>query len=153
MKGEIMHRAIIASLAARLYDRKIMDNRERGDYAEQLVASQIGGSWKWVGIGWHPWDFETADGGERLRMQVRQSAAKQIWPRPEGYDPSEQRFATTIKPKPSFAEKHNPGLEIEEYGRFCEIYVFAWHGEQSEKSDHRDPGQWVFFLLPEKALE
>jgi hypothetical protein len=32
-----MHGKIISSLAARLYNRKVMDNRERGDYAEQAA--------------------------------------------------------------------------------------------------------------------
>jgi hypothetical protein len=52
---------------------------------------------RWVGIGWHPWDFETGEGSSRLRMQVRQSAAKQIWKRPDKNVPF---FATSIKPKP-----------------------------------------------------
>lgn len=143
-----MHEQIFR-LAKRLYDCPVMDNRERGDYAEQLVASKIEPSWRWVGIGWHPWDFETGEGSSRVRMQVRQSAAKQIWKRPEKRVPF---FATTIKPKPSYVQRNNPTLTIEKHGRFCELYVFAWHGNDGAGCDHRLPEQWTFFVLPERAL-
>jgi hypothetical protein len=45
---------IIQALADRLYNQATMDNCERGQYAEQLVLSALGGGWKWVGAGWHP---------------------------------------------------------------------------------------------------
>lgn len=61
-------------------------------------------------------------------------------------------FATTIKPKPMYAEKNNPGLVIEDLGRFCEIYVFARHPRAGGDCDHREPAQWEFFVLPEDRL-
>lgn len=123
------HEEIIRSLAERLYDQKVMDNRERGDYAEQLVDSKVCPPWKWVGMGWHPWDFERGEGADRVRMQVRQSAAKQIWKRPANHVAG---FPTTIKPVSSYIRKNNPELLIEDQGRFCEMYVFAWHGRDGE---------------------
>lgn len=64
-----------------------MDNRERGDYAEQLVLSALGPDWKWVGLGWKPWDLERNYGERRVRIQVKQSAMAQFWQRPEKLRP------------------------------------------------------------------
>jgi hypothetical protein len=114
---------IIAGLAERLFDRPIMDNRERGQYAEQLVLSALGPGWKSVGEGWHPWDIEGDVGGGRIRIQVRQSAIRQLWQRPKKLKPS---FSTEIKDKPKYVERDHPGIVIEPRGRFCEIFVFAW---------------------------
>lgn len=141
---------IISSLAKRLYDRKIMDNRERGDYAEELVAEALGKQWKWVGIGWHPWDFEGNVDGKRIRIQVKQSAARQIWQRPKRFNP---HFSIETKDKPSYVERDHLGILIEDAGRFCEIIIFAWHGvDDIKRCDHRAPNQWIFFVVPEKAL-
>lgn len=141
---------IIDSLARRLYFRKVMDNRERGDYAEELVAQALGNQWEWVGIGWHPWDFEGKVKGKRIRIQVKQSAARQIWQRPDKHSTV---FQTVIKKKPTYVEKDHPGIEIEDVGRFCEIFIFAWHGINDIKNcDQREPDQWIFFVVPEKAL-
>jgi hypothetical protein len=49
-------------------------------------------------------------------------------------------------------QKYNPDIVIEDQGRFCELYVFAWHERDGTDCDHRDPDQWSFFLLPERAL-
>lgn len=137
---------LIGALAKRLYDRPVMDNRERGAYAEQLVASALDRSWRWVGLGWHPWDFERGSGERRLRIQVKQSAAKQIWV-PRGV--KTRSFSIPIRKKPSFFERDNPGEHIEEKGHFCEIFVFAWHGVAGASCDQRDPCQWAFYVVPE----
>lgn len=141
-----MSRKIIGELAERLYNRPVMDNRERGDYAEQLVASAVDSSWWWVGIGWHPWDFESGMGPARVRMQVRQSAAKQVWRRPQNH---QRLFSTRIRLKPNYVPRD---LVIEDVGRFCELYVFAWHGVETDDCDHRHPAQWMFYVLPERVL-
>jgi hypothetical protein len=126
-----------------------MDNCERGQYAEQLVLTALGDGWKWVGAGWHPWDIESTSAAERVRIQVRQSAMRQLWKRPKHLKPS---FETRTKPKPSYTERDHPGILIEKEGRFCEIFIFAWHGIDDASCDQRLPEQWQFFVLPERAL-
>lgn len=140
---------IIQALADRLYNRATMDNCERGHYAEQLVLSALGGDWKWVGAGWHPWDIEITSTAERVRIQVRQSAMRQLWKRPKNLKPS---FATKAKSKPSYTEREHPGIVIENEGRFCEIFIFAWHAFDDASCDQRLPEQWQFFVVPERAL-
>ena len=143
---------IIKTLVNHLYNQKIMDNRERGSYAEAMVwqaLSVTNPAWEWVAAGWHPWDFQKVDGSKRIRIQLKQSAAKQLWT-PSGK--VVHAFSTQIKNKPSYFERDHPGEKIEERGRFCELFIFAWHGITNETCDHRDPAQWLFFVVPEICL-
>jgi hypothetical protein len=41
---------------------------------------------------------------------------------------------------------------IGEPGRASQTYVFAWNPTHGEKADHRDAGQWEFYVAPESAL-
>lgn len=143
---------IIKKLVDHLYDRRIMDNRERGSYAEAMVYQSLliaDTAWDWVAAGWHPWDFQKGNGANRVRIQLKQSAAKQLWtPRKKAI----HAFSTQIKNKPSYFERDHPGEQIEEKGRFCELFIFAWHGILDETCDQRNPSQWSFYVVPEKSL-
>ncbi|MCX6781595.1 MAG: hypothetical protein NTW66_00505 [Candidatus Magasanikbacteria bacterium] len=140
---------IISGLADRLYNQPIMNNSDRGNYAEQLVASALGKLWKPVGSGWHLWDFEGRVREKRIRIQVKQSAARQLWtPKKK---PS-HAFSVEAKNRPDYILRDHPKEKIEGYGRFCEIYIFAWHGIGGERCDQRIPEQWIFFVVPEKSL-
>ena len=141
---------IIAILGKRLYDRPVMDNRDRGAYAEQLVGKALSREWRWVGLGWHPWDFQRGKGKTRLRIQIKQSASQQIWtPRKL----QTRTFMIPIRKKaPSYFERDNPGEHIESCGHFCELFVFAWHGVHGASCDQRDPYQWDFFVIPERVF-
>lgn len=144
---------IIQNLVDHLYNQKIMDNRERGSYAEAMVwqsLTAVDHDWRWVAAGWNPWDFQKGKGAKRIRVQLKQSAALQLW-HPSGK--VVHTFPTKIKNKPSYFERDHPNEPIEEQGRFCEIFIFAWHGIFDEAAcDQRDPLQWVFYVLPEKYL-
>jgi len=141
---------LIKNLSNRLFNQKIINNVERGYYVEELVLYALGKKWKCVSSGWHPWDFETMMGEKRIRIQVKQSAALQIWTTNKS---SKKQFVTQIKKKPVYFNRDNPGVQIEEQGRFCEIYIFAWHGITSKsKCDQRIPEQWTFFIVTEKSL-
>jgi hypothetical protein len=37
-------------------------------------------------------------------------------------------------------------------GRCAQIYVFAWNPIYGEATDHRDPGQWEFYVVRASAL-
>jgi len=144
---------IKTKLVDRLYNRKVMDNRERGSFAEAMVWQALGiadPAWDWVAEGWHPWDFQKGKDTKRIRIQVRQSAAKQLWTPRRKVVPA---FSTKIKNKPpSYFERDHKGELIEASGRFCEIFIFAWHGIFDETCDQRDPLQWTFYVVPEKSL-
>lgn len=143
---------IIKELVDHLYNKKIIDNRERGSYAEAMVWQALvrtNSMWEWVAEGWHPWDFQKRSGSKRFRIQLKQSAAKQLW---TPLRKPIHSFSTKIKNKPSYFERDHPGEQIEEQGRFCELFIFAWHGVFNETCDQRDPDQWTFYVVPEKSL-
>jgi hypothetical protein len=37
-------------------------------------------------------------------------------------------------------------------GRCAQTYVFAWNGFCGEETDHRDPAQWEFYVVPVALL-
>ena len=41
---------------------------------------------------------------------------------------------------------------IAERSRNAEIFIFAWHPVIEDTADHREPGQWQFFVIPERDL-
>ncbi|KKS23923.1 MAG: hypothetical protein UU82_C0016G0005 [Candidatus Nomurabacteria bacterium GW2011_GWC2_41_8] len=146
------NKEIIKRLIDHLYNQKIMDNRERGSYAEAMVWQALfitDPAWEWVAAGWHPWDFQKGNGIKRIRIQLKQSAAKQLWtPRGKVI----HAFSTQIKNKPSYFERDHSKEPIEERGRFCELFIFAWHGIYDETCNQRDSSQWLFYVIPEKSL-
>ena len=40
-----------------------------------MVLAALGGEWRFVGLGWHPWDLQRGQGEDRVRIQVKPSAA------------------------------------------------------------------------------
>jgi hypothetical protein len=146
------NKAIQKLLIEHLYNQKVMDNRERGSYAEAMVWQSLQATdtgWKWVAAGWHPWDFQKNLGEKRIRIQLKQSAVKQLWvPRSKPV----YAFSTKIKNRPSYFLRDNPNEEIEERGRFCELFIFAWHGVFDKTCDQRDVPQWLFYVVPEKFI-
>ena len=85
--------------------------------------------------------------GGPLRIQVKQSAARQSW-----------HSADSPPPRPRFSIAHKTGryeggsVWIPEPGRNAEIFIFGWHPVADASADHRDPDQWQFFVAFEAAL-
>lgn len=82
-----------------------------------------------------------------LRIQMKQSAARQSWHKGECRPP---------KPRFSIAEKTGRWEDgdrwVEERSRNAEIFFFAWHPLTDATADHRDPDQWEFYVVLENAL-
>ena len=70
---------IISMVARHMYSAKILNNAHRGDIVEMMVLSALGSDWRMVSLGWHPWDLQYSTGAERVRIQVRQCDALQLW--------------------------------------------------------------------------
>jgi hypothetical protein len=109
----------------------------------------LGPDWKYVGGDWSGWDIEHKT--SRLRLEVKQSAARQSW--------ADARSGIGKPSKPIFDIRARTGYYvgskwIDLEARPADLYVFAWHPrfDLAEGVDHTDPEQWEFYLLSEKAL-
>ena len=130
-------------VSQRVFHGRIIDNAARGDVVEEIVLMALEPEWKLCSEGWHGWDLMNADGH---RMQVRQSAACQIW---ESRRPSPNTFSFA----PTTGYYVGGESWIEEAGRHADLYVFAWHGGvDREAIDQLDPNQWRFFVVLEREL-
>ena len=74
-----MHERILDMLVRR-YKQPIMNNVQRGDYVECMIALALGEEWKLTsedGWDWAAWDCEHRVSGARL--EIKQSATRQSW--------------------------------------------------------------------------
>ena len=136
---------VIQSVAKTMYSTAILNNAHRGDVVEMIVLAALSPEWKFEGLGWHPWDLQRGSGHSRVRIQVKHSAALQLWGKT--LKPS-LSFGWRDKP-PSYFEQDNPGELIESEGWFCEIFVFGVHQDSDRRTaDQADPSQWSFLVIP-----
>jgi hypothetical protein len=137
--------AIVARLTSRLFGSPILQNNIRGEVVEEIVAAALEPEWQHCSGDWGPCDLRHPGSG--LRIQVKQSAARQSW------DASE---VSRTNARFSIAEKtgryENDGTWIAEASRNAEIFIFAWHPLTGAVADHRRPDQWLFHTVLEKDL-
>lgn len=125
------------------FGNRLITNSYRGLVAEAMVASVLSPNWTWCSADYAGWDFERSDG---VRLEVKQSAARQTWKRSDG-KPSICSFdIRTRKGRYEGAEWFN------DPGRNADLYVFAHHFVVDEGADHCDPQQWRFYVIPTTDL-
>ena len=118
------------------FGKQLITNVLRGQVAEAIIAFALEPEWCWCAAGYASWDFERADG---MRLEVKQSSAKQTW---LNMAPSKGSFDIAMRK----GRWETEGWIAEE-GRNAHLYIFAWHPVIDDSADHRDPGQWVFFVI------
>jgi hypothetical protein len=137
-------------VATHMYGGRILNNAHRGEVVEMMTLAALGPEWEHVGLGWHPWDLQRGSGAARTRLQVKQTAAIQLW------GPTVSRtlqFGWKPNP-PSYFERDNPGEEIEPEGWFCDGFVFGLHDETDANIiDQVDPVQWTFMVVSVSDLK
>ena len=135
----------IVRLTRRLFGAPILRNSIRGELVEEMVAMALEPEWELCAGDWAACDLRQRGSG--LRIQVKQSAARQSWHRSDTV-PGNPRF--------SIAEKTGRWEEgdkwIAERGRNADIFIFAWHPHGGASADHRDPEQWLFHVVAEASL-
>ncbi|WP_430423002.1 hypothetical protein [Phenylobacterium sp.] len=133
---------IVARASEAAFGRPLVSNTLRSMVVEAMVDLALGDGWTWCSADFAGWDFEHADG---TRLEVKQSAARQTWAAPARQAPP--RF--DIAPRTG----HWAGPTwIEGAGRQAHIYVLAHHPLTDETADHRDPQQWVFYVVAADML-
>lgn len=135
---------VIDRLTRRLFASPILRNSIRGEVVEEIVAMALEPDWRHCGGDWAAFDLVHPATG--LRMQVKQSAARQSWH--GGASPS---------PRPRFSIASKTGrwegpTWIAEPGRNADLFVFAFHPVTNTTADHRNPAQWRFHVVAETAL-
>jgi len=114
-----------------------------------LVLASLGSDWEMVSLGWHPWDLQYKSGTHRVRIQVKQCAALQLW------GPTKKlsiHFGWKTK-APDYFERDNPNESIESEGWFCELFVVGLHLENDNSADQVDPKQREFLVIPTTDLK
>lgn len=106
-----------------------------------MVALALEPAWALCSGDWNSWDMENEAG---LRLQVKQSAARQSW----GSVSKSPRFS--IAPTKRYWVNGMGWVPHE--GRLADIYVFGWHPIEDETADHRNPRQRTFFVVRERDL-
>ena len=134
---------IVQRLAQRLYGSPIVRNSARGELVEEIVATALESDWQLTGD-WGECDLKHPSG---LRIQVKQSAARQSWHR-SGDKPSRGHFMTAYKT----GRYEDDGSWIAQHSRNADIFIFAWHPLTDDSADHRDAMQWRFFIVAEANL-
>ena len=128
---------IVAKVCDAAFGKPLITNVLRAQIVEAMVAIALEPEWHWCGADYAPCDFERSDG---MRLEVKQSAARQTW--------------ITAKPsKPIFDIAARTGRNetngwVEDFGRAAHMYVFAHHNIFDDSADHRDAEQWSFYIVP-----
>jgi len=129
-----------AALAA--FGRPLVQNNLRAVVIEAMVDLALRPNWRWCSADWAGWDFEHPDG---TRLEVKQSAARQTWDTPR--NPAQRRFDVAKR-----KGRYEGAAWIEESGRHANLYLFADHPVTDESADHRDPAQWLFYVVGAAVL-
>ena len=142
---QIIRSQIYSDLINTLFDRPIMGNLYRPHYVERMVALGLGNGFKLMSADWSGWDLEYRDGA---RIEVKQSAARQTWTDQSSFAGRPTVGSFDIAPRTGFWAD-GASKWIEKPGRLADVYIFAWHPvTDPDVADHRDPSQWVFFVVP-----
>ena len=113
-----------------------------------MVALALGEGFELVSADWAGWDIESREGA---RIEVKQSAAWQTWSDVTG-EPKPSRGVYDISAKTGHWTERGARW-VSKPGRQADLYIFAWHPiTDPEKVDHRDPAQWLFYVVPTAEL-
>ena len=137
---------IALRLASRLFDKNLIENQYRSAFIEMMIEPYlVPYGWRFAGDGWSGWDFDRDDG---KRLEVKQSAAHQTWSNARKI---RTRGAFDIAARTGYFEEGGSRWTAG-VGRNADLYVFAWNGTYGHDTDHRNPAQWEFFVVPASAL-
>lgn len=116
----------------------LVDNRNRGIFAEWLVGQALGAIRD--GEVRHEWDAYDLLYGE-IKVEVKASGRGQTWPQDQ---PSKPNF--NIAPRwRTWVADTNEWIEHDPPVRFADVYVFCLHQVKKATNENvRDPAFWKF---------
>ena len=146
---EGIKRAVLDAIVRDLYDQRIMGNLARPHYVERLIHHILGPPWELVSHDWAGWDLENP---QLVRVEVKQSAARQTWTDLPSSGGRPTRGMFDIAPRKGYYTRGS-GAWVDAPGRNADIYLFAWHPVHDPAvADHRIPDQWEVYVVPEHRL-
>jgi len=135
MTADVITREMVTDDCMRtLFGQRLVTNIVRGTFVEAMVNLALRG-----------WDFEH-DGA---RLEVRQAASLQPWDEARKIDDRPIEFDIAPRTGHWAAEGW---VKITPPRRLANVYAFAHHPCTNASADHREPGQWKFYIGPETAL-
>ena len=146
---------LITRLTHRLFGSPLLRNSIRGELVEEMVAQALEPEWALCADDWGACDLRQVANLKAvkrpLRIQVKQSAARQSWHADDSPPPP------SPQPSPRFSIAHKTGhwegqTWIAEPSRNADLFIFGWHPLTDASADHRNPDQWLFYVVPEAAL-
>lgn len=118
----------------------ILENIQRGIYAEFLVAAALGITGN-IRVGWAPYDLEH----EGYKIEVKSSAYLQSWPQRE-YSNISFGIGKTYFFNPEGQPESDPR-------HHADCYVFCKYCEKDpEAADVLDADKWIFYVVPISRL-
>jgi hypothetical protein len=155
-----------------LFGSRILDNSHRGLFIEALAIAALHRHqgtrpthrWCLTGYGWKPWDLQrgVAAYGTRVRVQVKATAAEQLWTPTR---PSNPQFSLGWDVRERFPDYFTRDMDPWYFGQLterdltgylCDIHLLAWHGPLKNKtdcpSDQSDPCNYHYFVVQSAAL-
>ena len=129
---------LVHRLMHRLFGQPLVVNSFRGQLVEEMVLAALEPEWQHCGGDWAGYDLQAPATG--LRLEVKQSAARQTWTQ-DGGGPSAPRFDIAAR-----TGRWEGATWVVDLRRHADIYVFAWHPRTDPNADHRDPQQWQFYV-------
>lgn len=145
-----------------LFGADVLDNSMRGSFIEAVAFHSlrqwdsgrgIAERWHHIGLGWGPWDLQrgTARAGDRVRVQMKAAAHRQLWAPPERHDPCYELGPATKEPPEYFTTNFDPELigAFEPLGYRADLFLLAWH----EQGSQADPRTYEFYVLPVTELQ
>lgn len=137
--GDVVRHAAYAA-----FGRPMVTNVHRSLLVESAVSLVLMPDWKWCAADYASFDFQHEDG---TRLEVKQSSALQSWA-------SKQPSRPSFDIAPRTGQWVNGTTWVPARGRNTDIYLFAHHPiEDREIADHRDPYQWMYYLLLASSLK
>lgn len=144
--------AIVKRLQRDLFGDRLIQINLRGIFVEYMVAEALGHNRRVVSQAWNVWDLEIGDPKcdfpDRIRIQVKNTAATQIWHEPTG-KLTDCQWSLKMRNRPDSFVRDNPNVPCEGYGFLCDVFILCHHPIRDWKlSDHRDLSQWDFYVVP-----
>ncbi len=120
----------------------LLDNAERGAFAEYLVKIAVGDQSE-TRINWDKYDILSPEG---IKIEVKASGYIQSW--------HQERLSTiSFSIRPTYGWDAVTNTYATEKTRQSDVYVFALHKHTDQDTvDVADIRQWTFFVLPTKIL-